>query len=97
MPTSIALEAGPASGVSGTTLAVAATLVGAPAGSEVTFSLGSVSATGTTNAVGRATATLPLQDAVGAYTLSASYAGDTTYKGSSTFAPVRHHQGPDAR
>ncbi len=81
--TSIVLEPTAADGASGTSLDVAAALVGAPAGSEVTFSLGSVSATANINALGRATATLPLQDAVGDYTLSASYAGDATYMGSS--------------
>ena len=95
VPTSILVDAAPTSGVSGTNLTIGATLTGAPAGSEVTFSLGSVSATGTTNAVGRATATLPLQDAVATYSLSATYAGDTTYQGFDQHAVLQHHQGPD--
>ncbi len=85
--TSIALDPTAADGISGTSLAAAATLVGAPAGSAVTFSLGSVSATAISDSVGRATATLLLQDAVGDYTLSASYAGDATYLGSSDARP----------
>jgi hypothetical protein len=81
-PTSITLDPTATSGVSGTSLSVAATLVGAPANSKVTFALGSVSVTTAIDALGRASATLPLQDAVGDYTVSASYAGDAAYFGS---------------
>ena len=50
---------------------------------RVTFAFGSVSITATADSSGHATATLPLQDAVGGYTLSASYSGDATHSGSS--------------
>ena len=55
----------PTSGISGDNLQVGATLVGAPPGSVITFSLGSFSIDADTDAGGRATATVPLQDAVG--------------------------------
>ncbi len=83
VPTSITLDPTAASGASGTTVAVAATLVGAPPASTVTFSLGSASATALIDGSGRATASLPLQDVVGNYTLSAAFAGDATYQPSS--------------
>jgi hypothetical protein len=83
LPTTVLLDATPATGVVGTNLAVGATLLGAPPNSSVTFSLGSVSVTTSVSGAGRATATLPLQDAVGDYTLSVSYAGDSAYLGSS--------------
>ncbi len=82
VPTFITLDQPAATGIVGTNLDVAAALAGAPAGSAVTFSLGSVSKTVIIDSLGRATASLPLQDAVGEYILSASYAGDTTYQGS---------------
>ncbi|MEO8265760.1 MAG: Ig-like domain repeat protein, partial [Ilumatobacteraceae bacterium] len=82
--TSTTLEPTAASGVSGTSLDLAATVSPAPAGSTITFSLGSVSITTTADSAGRATATLPLQDAVGAYTVSASYGGDATHSSSSS-------------
>jgi hypothetical protein len=82
--TSITLDALPASGVSATSVTVGANLTGAPTSSAVTFALGSASITTITDSAGRATATLPLQDVVGVYTLSASYSGDASYKGSSS-------------
>ncbi|MEP7202423.1 MAG: Ig-like domain-containing protein [Ilumatobacteraceae bacterium] len=81
--TSILLDATPADGISGTSLDVAATLTGAPAASAVTFTLGNVSTTVNVNESDRAIATLPLDDAVGDYTVSATYAGDDTHKNSS--------------
>ncbi|HEX2784527.1 MAG TPA: hypothetical protein VHN36_13160, partial [Ilumatobacteraceae bacterium] len=84
-PTSITLDLVPASGVSDDNLAVGATLVGAPSGSPVTFTLGSVSIT-TTDVGGHATAIVPLQDSVGGYTLTASYGGDATHIASSASA-----------
>ena len=83
LPTVITLDPTAASGVVGTSLNVGATLVGAPPNSTVTFSLGSVSVQDDIDSLGRATATMPLQDAVGNYTLTASYAGDSAYLGSS--------------
>jgi len=53
-------------------------------GRTVTFSTGSVSATGTTNASGIASATLAL--APGSYTLNATFTGDTFYKQSAAAA-----------
>ncbi len=94
--TFIALEPTATEGISGTSLDVAATLVGAPAGSAVTFSLGSASATASVDVAGRAAATLPLQDAVGDYILSASYAGDATYQGSSDSRPLSVSKVPTA-
>ncbi|MEP7047822.1 MAG: Ig-like domain repeat protein, partial [Ilumatobacteraceae bacterium] len=82
--TSVALEATPVTGVSGTALPVAATVSGAPAGSAITFSLGSVSITAPTDVNGRATASLLLQDAVGSYTVAAAYGGDATHLGSTS-------------
>ncbi|MEP7114014.1 MAG: Ig-like domain-containing protein, partial [Ilumatobacteraceae bacterium] len=87
VPTSIELGPTPVGGATGTTLPVSATLTGAPAGSSVTFSLGSVSSTTTTDGTGHASATLPLQDAVGGYTLTASYPGDATHRSSSATRP----------
>ena len=83
VPTTIVLDpTTPATGVVGTSVAVGATLVGAPPASEVTFSLGSFSVKTTVGLTGHATATIPLQDAVGNYTVTASYAGDAAFKGS---------------
>lgn len=53
-------------------------------GRTVTFSAGGVSANGTTNGAGVASATLAL--APGAYTLNANFAGDTFYKPSAAAA-----------
>ena len=85
-PTAVTLDLVPASGISGGTLAVGATLAG-PAGSPVTFSLGSFSIDVNTDSGGRAAAIVPLQDAVGGYTLTASYGGDATHLGSSAATP----------
>jgi Bacterial Ig-like domain (group 3) len=85
--TTTALEATPATGVTGTSLAVAATVSPALAGGEITFTLGSASVTAPTDAGGRATATLPLQDAVGNYSITAAYAGDATHQPSSSSPP----------
>ena len=76
----------PVSGVSGTSLTIGAT-TSAPTGSVITFALGNASITAISDGAGRATATLPLQDAVGGYTLSASYGGDATRRGSSSSRP----------
>ena len=82
IPTTTSLDlANPSSAVSGTTITVAAT-TNAPAGSTITFALGTASIDASTNASGRASATLPLQDAVGTYTVSASYGGDATHRAS---------------
>ena len=86
-PTSLTLGSSPVSGVSGASLDVSATLTGVPQASPVTFSLGSTSITSNTNAGGLATATLPLEDAVGGYTLTALYGGDATYGSSTTSTP----------
>ena len=86
-PTSLTLGSAPASGVSGASLDVSATLTGVSQASPVTFSLGSTSITSNTNAGGLATATLPLEDAVGGYTLTALYGGDATYRSSTTSTP----------
>ncbi len=85
-PTAVTLDLVPASGISGGTLAVGATLAG-PAGSPVTFSLGSFSIDVNTDSGGRAAAIVPLQDAVGGYTLTASYGGAATHLGSSAATP----------
>ena len=82
--TTTILEPTPESGVTGTSLDVAATVSLAPAGSAITFSLGSVSIKATADSVGRATASLPLQDIVGGYTVSASFGGDATHSRSSS-------------
>ena len=94
--TTTTLEPTAASGVSGTSVGVAATVSLAPAGSAITFSLGSVSITATADSVGRATATLPLQDAVGDYTVSASYGGDATHRSSSSRRPFSITKVPTA-
>ena len=86
-PANVTLDPIPASGISGGTLSVGAKLSGAPAGSSVTFSLGSFSIDVTTDSGGRAAAIVPLQDAVGDYTLTASYGGNATYLGSSAATP----------
>jgi hypothetical protein len=73
----------PTSGQIGSTVHVGATLSplsgnpAIPAGTAVTFSLGSVSATGSTDSAGHAAVDLPLQDAVGSYQLIAASAGAT--------------------
>ena len=94
--TTTVLEPTAESGVIGTGLDVAATVSLAPAGSAIAFSLGSVSITATTDNAGRATATLPLQDAVGDYTLSASYGGDATHSSSSSSRPFSLTKVPTA-
>ena len=91
-----ALEPTAPAGVSGTSLDVAATVSFAPAGSAITFSLGSVSITATADSGGRATATLPLQDAVGDYTVSATYGGDTVHSSSSSSRPFSITKVPTA-
>jgi hypothetical protein len=49
--------------------------------------LGNATATANIDISGRATSTLLLQDPIGGYTLSASYAGDATHRGSSDARP----------
>ena len=94
--TTTVLEPTAASGVTGTSLDVAATVSLAPAGSAITFSLGSVSIAATADGAGRATATLPLQDAVGDYTVSASYGRDATHSSSSGARPFSITKVPTA-
>ena len=94
-PTTLAFDAGQAvAGPVGTTVSVGATLTAAPAGSPVTFSLGSVSAVGVTDATGHASVTLALQDAVGGYTLAASFTGGAGFGGSSTITPFTIQKAP---
>jgi hypothetical protein len=56
-------------------------------GKTVTFTIGTQTATGTTNTSGVATASVNLNQASGAYTVTASFAGDSSYLSSSDSKP----------
>jgi hypothetical protein len=96
IPTSIALGSTAPDGASGTALEVSATLSDAPAASAVTFSVGNATASAIVDSSGQAIATLLLQDAVGDYTLSASYAGDAVHRSSSSSRPFSITKVPTA-
>jgi hypothetical protein len=70
------------------TLAADLTVGGAPVpGKSVSFMLGSQSCSGTTNAAGRASCTVTLNQTPGAYTVNASFAGNTAYNGATATSP----------
>jgi len=82
--TTLQLVSPPSSGAFGSAATVTASLTGVPASVQepITFTVGSSSRTVTTSG-GSATATVPLVDTPGPYTLTASFGGDTTYAPSS--------------
>jgi hypothetical protein len=86
-PTQLTLDPIPANAGYGSTLTVGATLVGAPAGSTVTFDVGQGAVPATTDASGHATTTLTLQGTTGSYRVLANYAGDATHLPSSATSP----------
>ncbi len=83
--TSAIILGGATTGVYGTSASVTATLMsgGSPVPNRlIVFSIGSTIRSGTTNASGVATASIPLASAAGSYTLSATFGGDPTTMGS---------------
>ncbi len=84
---SLALALSPDQAAYGTSTQATATLTPAVEGRTITFRLGSATRTANTNGSGVAVVTLPLQVTPGAYTATASFAGDETHVASSaTFA-----------
>ena len=87
-PTHLALDPVPANAGYGSTLTVGATLVGAPAGSTVSFDVGEGPVPATTDASGHASTTVTLQGTTGSYQVVANYAGDATHLPSSATSPT---------
>src|SRR5262249_51771292 len=83
-PTTLQLSA-PAGGAGGTQATVTATLTGPSAPEQVTFTLGSQTRTVPTSG-GVASATIPLVDAPGSYSITASFDGDSSFGASSASA-----------
>ncbi len=76
---------GATSGAFGSEVAVSATLTSDQddAGKQIIFTLGSVTAVGTTNNAGTASVTVPLNTNAGSFTLSAAFTGDSDTQPSS--------------
>jgi hypothetical protein len=91
---------GPGSAAYGATVTLSTLLVDASnnavAGRSVHLTLGTQNCTGTTSSTGVASCTLALTQAVGSYTVSASYAGDATTTGSTASTPFTITRAPPA-
>ena len=81
----------------GSVVTATATLSPATAGKTITFRLGSVTGTATTNGAGTAEVDLPLGVTPGAYTAYASFAGDETLLPSSATSPFTVRRWPPRR
>ncbi|MDT4915153.1 MAG: hypothetical protein QOC66_4281 [Pseudonocardiales bacterium] len=73
----------PASVTYGSTLAVSATLTGAPAGSAVNFDIGQGQVAAITDANGHVSASIPALGSIGVHHVTATYAGDAEHLPSS--------------
>ncbi|MDX6256804.1 MAG: large repetitive protein [Frankiales bacterium] len=88
-PTTLTLDTVPATVAYGTNLTVGATLVGAPAGSVVTFDIGGQGAVpAVTAANGHASASIRVLGNPGGYRVNAAYNGAANYLSSSARSPL---------